>query len=199
VSLGDGNFTEAKYDEAIIRPPLRVDEIRHRGGSSASRTLKATRKGLMTLHNLETMAVNIYLNQITAERSEHNRQLIAAMCNEMTHLQDFQVKLLEYGWKPGLTQWLYWIVGFVIGTWSRLRGREAVLRAGIWAEAKAVDHYGELLETIEWDDETRAILEKDRRDEQAHIERWKRLLEDRTGQARRSPNWENKSQVDRKK
>ena len=75
--------------------------------------LKGIKKGLLALHTLELMAVNIYRFQITKEDTELNRQLIAAMCNEMTHFQDFQVKLYEYGMKrmipnstraPGLTR-----------------------------------------------------------------------------------------------
>jgi len=166
------------YDESIIRPELRIEDVQARGERFSAERLRGIKKGLTTLHTLETMAVNIYLNQITGDDTEHNRQLIAAMCNEMTHLQDFQVKLLEYGWKPSILRWGYWVVGFVIGFTSRLRGRKAVLRAGIWTEAKAVHHYGELLETIEWDDETRRVVEKNQADEQAHIDRWQRLLDE---------------------
>ena len=55
-------------------------------------------------------------------------------------------------------------------------GRKAILRTGIWVETKAVHHYSELLETIEWDDETRAIIEKNQADEGGHINRWKAYL-----------------------
>lgn len=166
------------YDESIIRPELRIEAVQARGEGFSAERLKAIKNGLTTLHTLETMAVNIYLNQITKGETEHNRQLIAAMCNEMTHLQDFQVKLLEYGWRPSILRWAYWVVGFTIGFTSRLRGKKAVLRAGIWTESKAVHHYGKLLETIEWDDETRRVVEKNRADEQAHIDRWQRLLDE---------------------
>jgi hypothetical protein len=47
---------------------------------------------------------------------------------------------------------------------------------GIWVETKAVEHYGQLLESIDWDEETRGIIEKDLADECGHIERWKSLL-----------------------
>ena len=169
---------EETYDESIIRPELRIEGVQIRGRDFTAERLRGIKKGLTTLHTLETMAVNIYLNQITSDGTEHNRQLIAAMCNEMTHLQDFQLKLLEYGWKPSILRFAYWTVGFVIGFTSRLRGRKAVLRAGIWTEAKAVAHYGELLETIEWDDETRWVVEKNQADEQVHIDRWRRLLDE---------------------
>ena len=88
------------YDISIIRPQLRVEDIRLRGEGMPPERLNDIRKGLVTLHTAETMAVNIYRFQITSEASELNRQLITAMCNEMTHLQDFQTKLFEYGWKP---------------------------------------------------------------------------------------------------
>jgi ubiquinone biosynthesis monooxygenase Coq7 len=38
-------------------------------------------------------------------------------------------------------------------------------------------HYAELLETIDWDEETRKVIEKDQVDEDGHINRWKKLLE----------------------
>jgi hypothetical protein len=44
-------------------------------------------------------------------------------------------------------------------------------------ETTAVHHYDELLRTIEWDDDMRKILEKDRVDEDEHINRWNKLLQ----------------------
>ena len=166
----------ADYDVSIIRPQMRMDDIQMRGQEMPAARLKAVKKGLTTLHTLETMAVNIYKLQITKKTSEHNRQLIGAMCNEMTHLQDFQVKLFEYGWRPSILRWMYWTLGLVIGFVSRLMGTRAVLKAGIWVEEKAVHHYGELLQTVEWDEDTRKVVEKNRSDEQGHVDRWRELL-----------------------
>lgn len=163
-------------DLSIIRPEMREGDIGMRGKGMDPERLRGIKKGLRTLHTLELMAVNIYKYQITGEQSEHNRLLVAAMCNEMTHFQDFQVKLFEYGWKPSRLRWAYWLVGFTFGALSRLFGRRVILRTGIWVEAKAYAHYTELLDTIEWDDETRRIVEKDQSDEVAHVERWRYLL-----------------------
>jgi ubiquinone biosynthesis monooxygenase Coq7 len=171
---GDGSRKD--YDAALIRPPLRIEEVRARRRAGSPADARTLRRALRTLHTLETMAVNIYRFQITGEESELNRHLIAAMCNEMTHLQDFQVKLYEYGWKPSPFRWMYWIVGIVFGLTSRVRGRKAILRTGIWVESKAVDHYGKLLADVPWDDETRAVVEKDRLDEESHISRWREML-----------------------
>ncbi len=142
-----------------------------------SARLEAIKKGLLTLHTLELMATTIYRLQVTRENCEFNRQLIAAMCNEMTHYQDFQVKLYEYGFKPSITRLTYWFVGFAFGFTSRLMSRKAILKTGIWVETKAVNHYTELLETIDWDEDTRKVIEKDRADEDGHINRWRQLLE----------------------
>ena len=138
--------------------------------------LKAIRKGLLTLHTLELMAITIYRFQITSEKSELNHQLISAMCNEMTHYQDFQVKLYEYSFKPSLIRWSYWIVGFTFGFGSRIFGKKAILKMGIWVETKAVHHYAQLLDSIDWDEDTRKVVEKNQADEYGHINKWRTLL-----------------------
>lgn len=176
--MGNQNTQEqASYDISIIRPQMNSDDFKMRGQGMESVRLEAIRKGLLTLHTLELMATTIYRFQITRENCEFNRQLMAAMCNEMTHYQDFQVKLYEYGFKPSIIRLAYWFVGFAFGFSSRLMGRNAILKTGIWVETKAVHHYTELLETIDWDEETRKVIEKDHADEDGHINRWKQLLE----------------------
>lgn len=164
------------YDISIIRPQVLNEDIRLRGRGMSPVRLRGIKKGLLTLHTLELMASTIYRFQITNEESEMNRQLIAAMCNELTHYQDFQVKLYEFGWKPSILKWIYWIVGFKFGFFSRLLGKKAILKTGIWVETKAVHHYDKLLTSIEWDEETRKIVEKNQADEVGHINRWKSLL-----------------------
>lgn len=176
---------KTKYDITIIRPEMREDQFRLRGEGFSPERLAAIRKGLRTLHTLELMAQTIYKFQITKERSEVNGMLIAAMCNEMGHYQDFQIKLYEYGFRPSILRAAYWMVGFAFGFGSRLLGPKAVFKTGVWVESKAVHHYAQLLETIEWDDETRKVVEKDQADEDGHISRWKGMLQaaDRVGGA----------------
>jgi ubiquinone biosynthesis monooxygenase Coq7 len=169
-----------KYDTNKIRPEVQLDDIKLRGSNMPPERKKAIKKALHTLHTLELMAVNIYKFQIPSAKSEHKRQLIAAMMNEMTHLQDFQIKLYEFGWRPSLLRWAFWFAGFGFGFGSRLLGKKAILKTGIWVEAKAVDHYAHLLKTIEWDDETRQVVEKNASDEDGHILKWKTLLSQMT-------------------
>jgi ubiquinone biosynthesis monooxygenase Coq7 len=177
--MADQNTQEqTSYDVSIVRPQMSNADFRLRGREMEAVKLAAIKKGLRTLHTLELMAQTIYRFQITSENSEMNRQLVAAMCNEMTHYQDFQVKLYEFGFKPSLIRWMYWCVGFVFGCLSRLFGRKSTLKMGIWVETKAVHHYAELLQTVEWDEDTRKVIEKDQADEDGHINRWKKFLQE---------------------
>jgi demethoxyubiquinone hydroxylase (CLK1/Coq7/Cat5 family) len=164
------------YDLSVIRPEMRAEQVKARGGDFSPARKAAVRRGLHALHTLEIMATNIYKCQIKPVPCALNTQLTAAMCNEMTHTQDFQTKLYEHGFRPSKLRWMYWIVGYVFGLGSRLFGTRCILRTGIWVESKAVHHYAELLAGIEWDDDTRAIIEKDQADESGHIERWKNYL-----------------------
>ena len=166
----------SEYDTDIIRPLMSNDDVKFRGEGFSPQRLRDIKKGLLTLHTLELMAQTIYKFQITKQPSEHNRQLIAAMCNEMTHYQDFQTKLYEYGFKPCPFRWAWWLVGFVFGFSSKLLGKKMILRTGIWVETKAVHHYAKLLEQVDWDDDTLKVIEKDSADESAHINRWMSLL-----------------------
>ncbi len=165
------------YDTAVIRPEMRAEEVIARGKGFSPRRRAGIKKGLRTLHTLEIMATNIYKCQITSTPSALNTQLTAAMCNEMTHMQDFQTKLYEYGLKPSKLRWAHWLVGYAFGLGSRMLGKRRILKTGVWAEAKAVQHYSELLAGIEWDEETKAIIGKNQADEYGHIERWRHLLE----------------------
>lgn len=165
------------YDISIIRPELRSEDFQMRGEGFAPERLAAIRKGLRTLHTLELMAQTIYKFQLTKAKSEVNRQLVAAMCNEMGHYQDFQVKLYEYGFRPSIFRAAFWMVGVAFGLGSRLLGQRTIFKTGVWVESKAVHHYAELLETIEWDEATRKVIEKDQADEDGHINRWRALLE----------------------
>jgi len=101
--------------DSVIRPEVRIDDVRGSGRDYPPERRKQIRKALTTLHANEVMAVNIYKAQITARPCELNTQLTAAMFNEMTHMQDFQLKLCEYGFRPSRLRWAQWWVGYVFG------------------------------------------------------------------------------------
>ena len=167
----------ASYDISVIRPEMRMGDVKPRGEGYDRVRRRRIKKGLQQLHSLEIMAVTIYKSQITKKPCALNTALTVAMCNEMTHMQDFQTKLYEHGFKPSKVRWSYWMVGYVFGLGSRMLGARRILKTGVWVETKAVHHYSQLLADIEWDEETRAFIEKDQADEHGHIARWRNLLE----------------------
>ncbi|MHC4928048.1 MAG: hypothetical protein ACYTER_12175 [Planctomycetota bacterium] len=92
--MADENQSKnTKHDISIIRPEMRDEDFKLRGEGLSSDQLKTVKKGLLTLHTLELMAMTIYKFQLTSERSELNRQLIAAMSQRVeppTHCGDVQ-------------------------------------------------------------------------------------------------------------
>lgn len=166
----------SNYDISIIRPTIAKSDIAFRGRRLTADELSKVKKALRTLHSLEIMATNIYRFQMTRQENDLNKELLAAMCNEQTHISDFLLRLYEYGVTPSLFRWSWWLAGFVIGFGSRMLGTRAMLKTGVWVETKAVHHYGELLEAAPWDEATRKTIEKDQADEVGHIQTWQGLL-----------------------
>ena len=164
------------YDITVIRPEMREEQVKPRGRALSAGQRRALRKALRTLHALEIMAVKIYQCQITKDASPLNTALANAMSNELTHMQDFQTRLYEYGFTPDKLRGRFWLVGYAFGLSSRMLGTTRMLKTGIWVESKAVEHYGKLLAGADWDDETRAMIEKDQADEYGHIARWEGFL-----------------------
>ncbi|KUK65118.1 MAG: Uncharacterized protein XE00_0339 [Desulfofundulus kuznetsovii] len=160
----------------IIRTEVKDRDVQVRGCGYPPARLKAIRKGLITLHNFERMAVNIYRSQITKQPAKENIQLISAMLNEMTHVQDFQMKLYEFGFRPSILRYFFALCGQAMGCSSRILGMKRVLKTDIWVEKEAIKHYNKLIGTIDWDPDTRKVLEKNRADEQEHVKRWEKLL-----------------------
>jgi len=163
-------------EDQVIRPELRFKDVHERGEGYPAERLKALKQAMQKLHALETMAVNIYKYEITSERGALNIQLVAAMANEMTHLQDFQTKLYEYDLRPRKSRFAFWLVGFSLGTGARLLGPRRILKTNIWAEKKAVLDYQRFLRDVEWDEETRPFVARDGADEESHVARWTELL-----------------------
>jgi len=168
----------SEFDVSVIRPAVKEEEIKFKGAGFSKDRLKKIKEALLTFHNLETMATNVYRFQMTKEKSELNRLLLAAMLNESTHIQDFEVKLYEYGFRPSLKRYCFAILGFVFGFSTKILGPKSILALGVWVETKAVAHYAHLLEDIEWDEDTKKMIQKDQADEDLHISRWSSMLKE---------------------
>lgn len=94
----------------------------------------------------------------------------------MTHIQDFQVKLYQYGSKPANFRWTYCTVRSIFGFFSRLLGTKPILKTAIWVGTKAIHHYDKLLDAIDRDEDTRTVIKKNQSDEYGHIKQSQKLL-----------------------
>jgi demethoxyubiquinone hydroxylase (CLK1/Coq7/Cat5 family) len=165
-----------QYDASIVRPEVRLEQVKPRGDDMTPQRRRKNVKALKFLHAHETMAVNVYRGQISKKQCRLNTYLTAAMLSEMTHVQDFQTKLYEFGARPGKSRFIFWFAGYFFGYGSRILGRRRMLEVGTWVEEEAVKAYGRLLASVDWEEDTRVFVERDLMDERAHIERWKTLL-----------------------
>jgi len=163
--------------EQTLRRELRTGDISLRAAGVAPAQLRAVRRTLRATNRLETMAVQVYRAQWSPEPTELNRQLIAAMDNELTHQADSLSRLMEYGGRPMLMRGPFYVVGWVLGRVSRMLGLRAMLRLGAWVEAKAIDHYAHLTAAVDWDPATHDLLVGMWNDEKCHLRRWTHLLE----------------------
>jgi demethoxyubiquinone hydroxylase (CLK1/Coq7/Cat5 family) len=176
--------------EQTIRRGLCTGDIRLRAAGATPAQLRAVRRTLRATNRLETMAVQVYRAQWSAEPTELNRQLVAAMDNELTHQADSLSRLMEYGGRPMLLRAPFYVVGWVLGRVSRMLGLRAMLRLGAWVEAKAIDHYAHLTAAVDWDPATHDLLVGMWNDEKCHHRRWTYLLEhpqEATAPAREPP------------
>ena len=164
--------------EYFVRETIKPEDIYFREGTVDPSQLTKIRAGLRKLHTFEIMAVNIYKFQISSKQDDLNRMVIQAMANEISHVQDFQIKLYEYGSTPSPIRWIFWIAGMKIGFATRLLGKKTMIKAGIWVEQKAVTDYQKIIDSAEWDAATLAVIKRNLSDEHHHIETLQAMLSD---------------------
>lgn len=135
-------------------------------------------RALRKMHNLERFAAGIYARQIRAfSEEEIASKLKVAKDNEQEHVDGLRGRIEELG---GATSWLgffFQMAGKVLGFATTLLGKASILKADIRLEKRAVKDYGGLLEKVNFDEESRTLIEKNIEDERAHIERWQESLE----------------------
>lgn len=163
--------------DQMIRTETHAHDVGLFGISATQEQLRAARKTLRDIHRLETMAVQVYRAQWSREPTELNRQLIAAMDNEVTHQAEALSRLMQFGGRPTLLRVPFYIVGWVMGRASRCFGLRAMMRLGMWVEGKAIEHYEHLSAAVQWHKSTYDILLRLWEDERTHRARWQWFLE----------------------
>jgi len=128
--------------------------------------------------NLEVMAVRIYRAQRwRLGRSEVTAEALAkAIAVEERHERDLASRRQELGGSPSMLSPFYALVGWLIGFVPSLLGQRAALKTGIWVEERAVKDYQRLLDRVPFDDESRALVQRNQEDEREHIRMWQESL-----------------------
>ncbi len=128
---------------------------------------------LRKMHNIERFATEVYRAQIPAfPEKDITERLKAAMLNEQEHVDGLKARIEELG---GTTSWLgffFQIAGKSWGFATRFLGKMFILRADIWLERKAVTDYGDFLQKVDFDERSRALIQKNIGDEKTHVKRW---------------------------
>ena len=128
--------------------------------------------------NLEVMAVRIYRGQRwRLGRSEITAEALAvAIAIEERHERDLASRRQELGGSPSMLSPFYALAGWVIGFVPSILGQRTALKTGIWVEERAVKDYQRLLDQVPFDDESRALVQRNQEDEREHIRMWEESL-----------------------
>jgi len=128
--------------------------------------------------NLEIMAVRIYRGQRwRLGRSEITAEPLAkAITIEERHERDLASRRRELGGSPSMLSPFYALAGWVIGFAPSILGQRAALKTSIWVEERAVKDYQRLLDRVPFDDESRALVQRNQEDEREHIRMWEESL-----------------------
>jgi demethoxyubiquinone hydroxylase (CLK1/Coq7/Cat5 family) len=138
---------------------------------------------LRKMHNLERFATEIYGAQITAfPEKEISDRLIIARDNEQEHTDNLRARIEALGGKPSWQGFFFQMAGRILGCFTRIMGKMFILKTDIWVEAKAVKDYGAFLERLNFDDDSRVLVQRNLGDEKVHIKRWEdsiKILKDK--------------------
>lgn len=169
--------SETEVLDQKIRGEAYAHNVRLLAPGAPAELVAAARKALRDTNRLETLAVQVYRAQWSRELTEVNRQLIAAMDNELVHQSDSLSMLMQLGGRPTPLRAAFYVAGWCLGRASRMLGLRAMMRLGMWVEGKAIEHYKHLSAAVEWHKPTYQRLLVIWDDERTHRARWQWFLD----------------------
>ncbi len=133
---------------------------------------------LRKMHNLERFATQIYRAQMTAfSEKEISDKLKIAGDNEQEHTDNLKARIESLGGEPSWQGFLFQMAGKILGLFTRIIGKMFILKTDIWTERKAVEHYGAFLQRLNFDEESKALIQKNLEDEKVHIKTWENSID----------------------
>ena len=136
-------------------------------------------RALNAVVKVEAMAVQIYRAQMWRFRGRREiaERLIHATVNERKHFDDLTSRVRDLGGTPSRLSPLFAVGGWMIGFLPTLAGKVPALKLDIRVEERAVRDYQRFLNRVNFDEESRALMEKNMADEEEHIRAWKDSIE----------------------
>ncbi|MBM3156686.1 MAG: ferritin-like domain-containing protein [Chloroflexi bacterium] len=145
--------------------------------------MNAAISALRKMYNLERFATEIYRTQIAAfTEKEISDRLKIARDNEQEHTDNLKAQIEKLGGRQSRQGFLFQAAGRMLGCFTRMMGKMFILKADIWIETKAVKDYGAFLQRLNFDEESKALVQRNLEDEKVHIKRWEdsaKLLRDK--------------------
>jgi bacterioferritin len=136
-------------------------------------------RALNAVVKVEAMAVQIYRAQMWRfrGRQEIAERLVQATSAERRHFADLTSRVRELGGTPSRLSPLFAVAGWIMGFLPTLVGKVPTLKLNIWVEERAVRDYQSFLDRVNFDDDSRALMEKNMADEKEHIRAWEESIE----------------------
>jgi len=136
-------------------------------------------RALNAVVKVEAMAIQIYRAQMWRFRGKQEiaQKLVDATANERKHFADLASRVRDIGGTPSRLSPLFAVAGWIIGFLPAVVGKVPALKVDILVEERAVKDYQGFLNRVDFDDESREIMERNMADEKEHIRTWKESLE----------------------
>jgi bacterioferritin len=136
-------------------------------------------RALNAVVKVEAMAIQIYRAQMWRFRGKQEiaQKLVHATDNERKHFDDLVSRVRDLGGTPSRLSPLFAVAGWIMGFLPAVVGKVPALRVDILVEERAVKDYQGFLNRVDFDDESRELMERNMADEKEHIRTWKESIE----------------------
>ncbi len=136
-------------------------------------------RALNAVVKVEAMAIQIYRAQMWRFRGKQEiaQKLVDATDNERKHFADLASRVRDLGGTPSRLSPLFAVAGWIMGFLPAVVGKVPALKVDILVEERAVKDYQGFLNRVDFDDESRDIMERNMADEKEHIRAWKESIE----------------------
>ena len=99
-------------------------------------------------------------------------KLTYAVDNERQHALKLRERIIQLNHTPFPFAFLFQFTGSFMGCLTRCSGRSLALKTDVAIEKRAVKDYSYFLNTMEFDDKTKRLIESIIADEEVHIRNW---------------------------